>query len=117
VIFVAVGGQPLLFCHALAGSSNETAPKVYAFLNGRWFDGTGFQRTIWYAVEGRFTQRPPAGAVEAVDLAGAFIVPPFGEAHNHNVEGEWNLDSVVARYLKDGIFYVKIPNNVRDLVM
>jgi imidazolonepropionase-like amidohydrolase len=117
VIFLALGSQPLLSCHALTGSSNETAPKAYAFLNGQWFDGTGFQRTTWYAVEGRFTQRPPAGAVETVDLAGAFIVPPFGEAHNHNVEGEWNLDSVVARYLKDGIFYVKIPNNVRDFAM
>jgi cytosine/adenosine deaminase-related metal-dependent hydrolase len=101
-------------CQALL---DETAPQAYVFINGQWFDGAGFQRSTWYAVGGRLTRRPPAGAVEAVDLAGAFIVPPFGEAHNHNVEGEWNLDSVVARYLKDGIFYVKIPNNVRDLAM
>ncbi|MEX5215294.1 MAG: amidohydrolase family protein [Nitrospiraceae bacterium] len=117
VIWLGLGGQPLLFSQAVAGSSNEAAPIAYAFVNGRWFDGRGFQRATWYAVEGRFTQRPPVGVVETVDLAGAFIVPPFGEAHNHNVEGEWDLDSVAARYLRDGIFYVKIPNNVRDFAL
>jgi hypothetical protein len=42
-----------------------------------------------------------------------FVVPPFGEAHNHNVEGPWNIDAVVRRYLEDGVFYVKIPGNNR----
>jgi imidazolonepropionase-like amidohydrolase len=117
LICIALSGQGLLACQALAGAPSETGPQAYVFTNGRWFDGTGFQRTTWYAVDGRLTHRPPAGAVEVVDLAGAFIVPPFGEAHNHNVEGEWNLDSVVARYLRDGIYYVKIPNNVRDFAL
>lgn len=114
---IALSGQGLLPCQALDGTSSEPPPQAYAFINGQWFDGASFQRTIWYAVEGRLTQRPPAGAVETVDLAGAFIVPPFGEAHTHNVEGEWNLDSVVSRYLRDGIYYVKIPNNVREFAV
>ena len=90
---------------------------TYAFVNGRWFDGQGFQATTWYSVQGRLTRQLPQGPVRTVDLSGLFIVPPFGEAHNHNVEGPWNLQSVAERYLKDGVFYVKNPNNVRDFAL
>ncbi|WP_447599682.1 amidohydrolase family protein [Nitrospira sp. Nam80] len=95
-----------------APASGPSAPQNYAFTNGRWFDGSGFQEATWYSVQGRLTRTPPIGPVEVVDLAGAFVVPPFGEAHNHNIEGEWNLKAVVARYVRDGVFYVKNPNDV-----
>jgi hypothetical protein len=66
---------------------------AYFFVNGQWFDGNGFTRETWYAVEGKLTQTRPAGPIEIIDLAGFYIVPPFGEAHNHNVEGEWRKDT------------------------
>jgi predicted amidohydrolase YtcJ len=46
-----------------------------------------------------------------LDLAGGFVVPPFGEAHNHNVEPP-KIDAVIQRYLEHGIFYVKDPDNL-----
>ena len=101
-------------------ASQQTGPSgsdSYAFTNGRWFDGKGFQAATWYSVQGRLTRTPPQGKVETVDLSGLFIVPPFGEAHNHNVEGPWNVRAVAERYLKDGVFYVKNPNNVRDFAL
>ncbi|MGB2944298.1 MAG: hypothetical protein WBB80_04315, partial [Nitrospira sp.] len=101
-------------------ASQQTGPSgsdSYAFTNGRWFDGKGFQAATWYSVQGRLTRTPPQGRVETVDLSGLFVVPPFGEAHNHNVEGSWNIQAVAERYLKDGVFYVKNPNNVRDLAL
>ena len=100
-----------------AGGVGDPVPPSlpqYAFLNGQWFDGEGFRAATWYSVEGRLTKRPPAGLVQTVDLAGLNMVPPFGEAHNHNVEGPWNVQAVAQRYLQDGVFYVKNPNNVRD---
>lgn len=98
-------------------SAESQAVKNYAFLHGQWFDGKGFQQATWYSVQGRLTRTAPAGAVETMDLAGAFVVPPFGEAHNHNVEGEWNVQAVSDRYLKDGVFYVKNPNDIRDFAV
>ena len=101
-------------------ASHQTGPSgsdSYAFINGRWFDGQGFQPTTWYSVQGRLTRTPPQGRVETVDLSGLFVVPPFGEAHNHNVEGPWNVQAVAERYLKDGVFYVENPNNVRDFAL
>lgn len=49
---------------------------------------------------------------EVVDLAGGFVVPPFGEAHNHNVESPARIDPLIQRYLQHGIFYVKDPDNL-----
>lgn len=103
-----------------AGGTNTPASSLatqYAFVNGRWFDGEGFQLDTWYSVQGRLTKKPPAGPVETVDLSGLYMVPPFGEAHNHNVEGPWNVQAVATRYLQDGVFYVKNPNDVRDFAL
>lgn len=86
----------------------------YELVNGRWFDGREFQEAMFYTVDGRLTKAKPAVVDERIDLKGGFVVPPFGEAHNHNVEGPWNLDAVVARYLHDGVFYVKNPNSIRE---
>jgi hypothetical protein len=50
-----------------------------------------------------------------IDLHGGYVVPAFGEAHNHNAVVS---DTGIAhRYLRAGIFYVKNPNSFpRDRV-
>ncbi|MCC7214759.1 MAG: hypothetical protein IT387_07865, partial [Nitrospira sp.] len=56
-------------------ASQQTGPSgsdSYAFTNGRWFDGKGFQAATWYSVQGRLTRTPPQGKVETVDLSGLF---------------------------------------------
>jgi imidazolonepropionase-like amidohydrolase len=102
---------------SLSGTSDEASPLSvanYALLNGRWFDGKGFESATWYSVQGRLTRKAPPGRLEKIDLSGLFVVPPFGEAHNHNVGGPWDVDEVVRRYLKDGVYYVKIPGNIAE---
>ena len=70
-----------------------------AYLNGHWWDGERFvDKTV--------------GAGEAVDLKAGYVVPAFGEAHNHNVESLNDLPKLVAKYVEHGIFYVKNPNNL-----
>jgi hypothetical protein len=48
------------------------------------------------------------------DLAGKYVVPPFGEAHNHNLD--WSSPEQFARlqrmYLEAGVFYIKNPNSL-----
>jgi imidazolonepropionase-like amidohydrolase len=81
--------------------------------NGQLFDGTGFQRRSVYSVDGRFTFTKPARIDRTIDLGGTWVVPPFGEAHNHNLNGhsEDRSRQALQRYLADGVFYVKIPGN------
>ncbi|HEV2146989.1 MAG TPA: hypothetical protein VGR37_06285 [Longimicrobiaceae bacterium] len=85
---------------------------VLAFVGGRWFTGTAFEERTAYAVDGVLTFEPPAHVDSTIHLAGGYVVPPFGEAHNHNVEHSPRIGRTVGRYLRDGVFYVKNPNNL-----
>lgn len=86
------------------------AAPAYEFRNGRWFDGEGFRHGTFYAQYGVLTREPPARIDSVVDLGGRWVVPPFAEAHNHNVEDTQRLDGLIGRYLEAGVYFVKNPN-------
>ncbi len=94
--------------------ASATTTEGEQLLNGRWFDGERFHPDTFYSAGGVLTRSQPAVVRRIVDLGGGYVVPPFGEAHNHNVQGEWNVDAVVQRYLRDGVFYVAIPGNIAE---
>lgn len=98
--------------HAHAQAANTS--HNYEFANGNWFDGQQFVRRTFYSVAGRLTSKRPARVDRVFDLSGKYVVPPFGEAHNHNLD--WSSDErfarVVKAYLEAGIFYVKNPNSL-----
>lgn len=83
---------------------------VHAYRNGRWFDGRGFVERTMYVRDGTFVDEPASGADSAIDVRGRWVVPPFGEAHNHNVEAGPGFADRVPSYLFHGVFYVKNPN-------
>jgi hypothetical protein len=89
------------------------ADGVLELTNGRWFDGTSFQPRTVFSVNGRLRFERPVRVDRTLDLAGAWIVPPFGEAHNHNLDGAVEDRSLAAirKYAADGVFYVKIQGN------
>ncbi|HMO33542.1 MAG TPA: amidohydrolase family protein [Lacibacter sp.] len=79
---------------------------------GSWFDGNRFINTDFFSVDGILTRQPPARIDTVVDLNGRFVIPPFGEAHNHSPDVELDADVFIERYLADGIFYIKNPNSI-----
>ncbi len=85
--------------------------RTYGFLDARWFDSERFRRGDFYSVEGTLTFERPRDVEVELDLSGKYVVPPLGEAHNHNIESSPRLDEVIGNYIRDGIFYVKNPNN------
>jgi len=88
-----------------AGPTVEAPAPVYELRNGRWFDGRAFVDRTIYTRRGRFLDRRPVHVDSVIDLRGGFVVPPFGEAHNHHVE-PGAIRRYIARYLADGIMYV-----------
>ena len=92
----------------------QIATHNYQFANGNWFDGQKFVQRTFYSVGNRLTSKRPARVDRVFDLSGKFVVPPFGEAHNHNLD--WSDDERFARvnkmYLDAGIYYVKNPNSL-----
>jgi hypothetical protein len=93
----------------VTGAAQQPAPAVH-FVNGLWFDGNGFAPADWYSVQGTLTHRPVKSA-ETVDLHGGYVVPPFGDAHEHNFDSSSTTRNVVAQYLRDGIFYAQGMTN------
>lgn len=89
-------------------------PPTFAFVNGQWFNGKGFSARTVYSIAGTFTFRRPTRVDRTLDLAGTWVVPPFGEAHNHNIGlGVESMDrQAIQRYLGDGVFYVKSQGNL-----
>jgi len=59
-----------------------------------------------WVVGDRFVERKPSRVAHVVDLAGKFVVPPYGEGHNHWLEPAL-VDAYVAANLRGGIFYVR----------
>jgi imidazolonepropionase-like amidohydrolase len=90
------------------------AGPTYAFLNGRWFNGTDFDPRTFYSVNGMLDDRAPARVDSTFDLAGGFVVPPFGDAHTHNLDGSFGLDEIRNAYTKEGTFYVQVLTNTRS---
>lgn len=86
------------------------APPRYELRNGHWFNGRTFDAVTKYAVYGALSDRQPVPVDSVIDLQGGYVVPAFGEAHNHNAVAS---DTGVAnRYLRAGIYYVKNPNSL-----
>lgn len=97
----------ILVCAGQSGSSPNAALQ-----NGHWFNGRGFVDATFYCVDGFYTKTRPQRIDTIIDLTGLYIVPPFAEAHNHNINGgNRNNHKAIDKYLHDGVFYVKLPGN------
>jgi hypothetical protein len=95
--------------------SNNTAhsqQKTIHFINGQWFNGKTFTPGDFYTLNGLLTKKLPGHFDTTIDLKNCYVIPPFGEAHNHSPDVEEDLPVFVERYLADGIYYIKNPNSI-----
>src|SRR6266480_3757360 len=90
------------------------ASRVIELRNGHWFDGAQFVDRTMYSVGGYFSTARPPRVDSVIDLRQGYVVPPFGEAHNHNVDASTAAAArtIVDKYLRDGVFYAQNPANV-----
>ncbi len=105
--FRGLVGLLIVFAMGMNGRGNGQGVPVH-FVNGFWFDGRGFVKVDAWVVDGVFRRYLAIGAVvRTVDLHGGYVVPPYGDAHEHNFDGVGGTAAVVQQYLKDGIFYAQ----------
>jgi hypothetical protein len=90
-------------------------PKTIKWINGNWFNGTTFMAHTFFSEKGLLTEQAPSVIDTIIDLKGMYLIPPFGEAHNHAPESEADINIFIERYLADGIFYIKNPNSIPPL--
>ncbi|MEM6327387.1 MAG: aspartyl protease family protein [Bacteroidota bacterium] len=103
-------------------SAQDLTPRVateagtVAYVGGKWYDGTGFApRDTTWAVDGVFAAEAPPDRLGArvVDLGTRYIVPPFGDAHTHQLSDPWSV-RIAEQYVREGILYALVLTNPSD---
>lgn len=94
---------------AIVGPATARGEETLRFTGAMWWTPDGFVSGDLYVRGGVFVK--PTAKARTVDLNGAFVVPAFGEAHNHNIDAPQMARMVSDQYLANGVFYVKNPNS------
>jgi imidazolonepropionase-like amidohydrolase len=74
-------------------------------VGGQWFDGEGFVAQTFYSVNGVLTSVRPPQVDSVLDLTGKFVIPPFADAHVHNLNDDASIDDDIKTDLARGVFY------------
>jgi imidazolonepropionase-like amidohydrolase len=116
VLLVAVAALALTQCSARSSDTariNVAGPS-YAFVNGNWLTDGAFAQRTYYSVNGVLQSEEPVRIDSTIDLAGGFVIPPFADAHTHNLDGAFNIDRMSDAYMREGTFYVQVLTNYRS---
>ena len=84
---------------------------AWALTGGHWYDGSGFVLRDMYIVGSELVARRPERIDSIVDLSGGWVVPPFGDAHTHNLDGAFRFEEMRAAYTAEGTFYLQVLTN------
>lgn len=85
-----------------------------AYVGGLWWNGEGFETRTVYTVGDTLVFRTPSRIDREVDLAGGWVVPPFGEAHAHHFEAPGLSEAMNEQLLVQGVFYGMSLTNWAD---
>ncbi len=97
------------------GRSAGAGPGRTTYVGANVWDGKSFRTRDIVVAGDRIVDAPAGSASHRVDLKGGYVVPPFCEAHNHNLGAAEDNDATIAGYLREGIFYVGILSNLPKL--
>jgi len=97
--------------HATTSPRENPAVGAQAFVNGQWLRDDHFVSRTMYAVRGVLQSTRPLHVDSVIDLHGGWVIPPFGDAHNHMLASRRTIDPFREQYLHEGTFYVQVPGN------
>lgn len=103
----------LIFILGIVISLPSFSQKTYSFINGSVWDGKTFNKRDFWTMNATISFKKITKSDSTIDLSGKFIVPPFAEGHNHNLEGNYELEKRIANYMNNGVFYVKVLSAIK----
>lgn len=101
----------LLFLSCSAPPPAPAGGISWELSGGRWYDGGGFVERDMYMIGGTLFEERPQRIDSTFDLSGGWVVPPYGDAHTHNLDGAFRLSELRRDYLDEGTFYVQVLTN------
>ncbi len=66
-----------------------------------------FKQETLYIIDGLITYSKPAIIDTSINIEAAYIIPPFGDAHTHNLDRSFQIPGVADRYMSEGTHYVQ----------
>jgi imidazolonepropionase-like amidohydrolase len=99
---------PLFICFV---SCSGIYAQAYELKNGFWWQKGRFVKKTIYAVKGIFSFKKIVQPDSIIDLTGKYCIPPFGDAHTHNLDGARGLQEMIEKYLQEGVYYVQVLGN------
>lgn len=112
-MLLLITATALLTVSCSSSKSNQIVRTAY--VNANVFDGERFHAGAIVVEGSTIVAAAPSTATESIDLQGGYLVPPFCEAHNHNLGDADRNDETISQYLSEGIFYVGILSNLPAL--
>ncbi|MDY8135986.1 amidohydrolase family protein [Aquimarina sp. 2201CG5-10] len=86
-------------------------------IHGNWFNGEIFEnKTVWIKDGLIYFKNINHPIDTIINLSGKYIIPPFADAHNHNLESSYELDKRIHSYLDNGVFYVKHLSSIKKRI-
>ncbi|NAS13588.1 amidohydrolase family protein [Poritiphilus flavus] len=85
-------------------------------VNGNWYNGKTFEKKTVWIKNGLINLTEVSEVDTLVDLSTKYVIPPFAEAHNHNLESEYKLEERIDSYLDNGVYYVKLLSSIKKRI-
>jgi imidazolonepropionase-like amidohydrolase len=85
--------------------------QVVAYTNAHWWIKGRFVQQTVYVQNGLFVFKRPAKVDSTVDGRGLYCLPPYSDAHTHNLDGTYGLADMVRQYVQEGVLYVQVMGN------
>jgi hypothetical protein len=95
----------LFACVLLSQCAKSPSQSGSEFSGGLWWDGEKFAAKTFYSVNGVLSSRKPDRVDSTLNLQGKFVVPPFADAHVHNLNDDDSINDDIHSDLVDGVFY------------
>jgi len=91
--------------------------QIIKLIDGNWFNGETFEKKTVWLKNGLINFKKIKEETDTIiNLSGKYIIPPFAEAHNHNLESDYKLDERINSYLNNGVFYVKLLSSIKKRI-
>ena len=90
----------LVFCTNIY---SQTSTK---YVGSQIYESGQFVQKDFYVVNGIFKFSKPEKVDTIINLQYKFVIPPFGDAHTHNLDRPWQIGFMPKKYAREGTIYV-----------
>ena len=114
LIFISCNSKKNAFIKTANENPNSLSIEL---INGNWFNGNSFEsKTAWVRNGILSFKNENTENDTIIDIEGRYVIPPFAEAHNHNLESDYELKERISSYLDNGVFYVKHLSSIKKRI-